>query len=57
LTTYQVTRAVFLRLDPINFFLATSEVLGHLELLESEGRLQSTQRDDGVRWQITTPGV
>ena len=57
LTTYQVTRAVFPRLDPINFFLATSEVLGHLELLESEGRLQSTQRDDGARWQIITPGV
>ncbi len=57
LTTYQVTRAVFPRLEPINFFLATSEVVGHLELLESEGRLRSTQRDDGVKWEITTPGV
>jgi hypothetical protein len=24
---------------------------------ESEGRLLSTRREDGVRWQMTTPGV
>jgi hypothetical protein len=48
---------VFPRLDPINFFLALSEVLGHLELLESQGRLQSTQRAGVVTWQTTTPDL
>ena len=57
LTTYEVTHAVFPRLDPINFFLALSEVLGHLELLESQFRLQSTQRERVVTWQTTTPDL
>jgi glyoxylase-like metal-dependent hydrolase (beta-lactamase superfamily II) len=56
-TTYEVTHAVFPRLDPINFFLALSEVLGHLEWLESQGRLQSTQRERVVTWQTTTPDL
>jgi glyoxylase-like metal-dependent hydrolase (beta-lactamase superfamily II) len=51
LTTYQIARQVFPQLDPLNFFLAISEVLGHLELLESEGRVGATQRDDVVVWQ------
>ena len=51
LTTYQIARRLFPQLDPLNFFLAISEVLGHLELLESEGRVSATQRDDVVVWQ------
>lgn len=57
LTTYEVAHAVFPRLDPISFFLAISEVLGHLELLESQGRLRSTQREGVVKWQTTTPDL
>ena len=57
LTTYEVTRAVFPRLDPISFFLAISEVLGHLEWLESQGCLQSTQREGVVKWQTTPPDL
>jgi glyoxylase-like metal-dependent hydrolase (beta-lactamase superfamily II) len=51
LTTYQIARRLFPQLDPLNFFLAISEVLGHLELLESEGRVSATQRDAVVVWQ------
>jgi glyoxylase-like metal-dependent hydrolase (beta-lactamase superfamily II) len=56
LTTYQVVRPLFPRLDSINFFLAISEVLGHLELLELEGRVQPAQRNGVTIWQATTPG-
>ena len=56
LTTYQVARPLFPGLDPINFFLALSEVLGHLELLAAQGRVQFAQRDGVVIWQTTTPG-
>jgi len=55
LTAYQVARPLFPRLDPINFFLALSEVLGHLELLAAQGRVQFAQRDGVVIWQTTTP--
>jgi len=51
LTTYQITRRLFPQLDPLNFFLAISEALGHLELLESEGRVSATQQDGMVVWQ------
>jgi glyoxylase-like metal-dependent hydrolase (beta-lactamase superfamily II) len=54
LTAFQVARRVFPQLDPLNFFLAMSEVLGHLELLESEGRVSATRRDGVVVWQGTT---
>jgi glyoxylase-like metal-dependent hydrolase (beta-lactamase superfamily II) len=49
-TAYQVAHLLFPRLDPINLFLAISEVLGHLELLESEGRVRSVQRGDAIMW-------
>jgi len=51
LTTYQIARRLFPQLDPLNFFLAISEVLGHLELLESTGRLSAIQRDGVIVWQ------
>jgi hypothetical protein len=54
LTTYQIVRRLFPQLDPLNFFLAISEVLGHLDLLESEGRASAIQRDGVVVWQCQT---
>jgi glyoxylase-like metal-dependent hydrolase (beta-lactamase superfamily II) len=50
LTVYQVARALFPRLDPMNFFLAISEVLGHLELLKAQGQVRSMRRDGVVAW-------
>lgn len=51
LTAFQIMRSLFPVLDPIGFFLAISEVMGHLELLESEGRVRSIRRDSVVMWQ------
>lgn len=54
-TTYQVARALFPSLDPMNLFLALSEVLGHLELLEVEGRVNLVRRDRLAFWQSNGP--
>jgi glyoxylase-like metal-dependent hydrolase (beta-lactamase superfamily II) len=51
LTLYQVARLLFPKLDPMNFFLAISEVLGHLELLESKSRVECFSRDGILAWQ------
>jgi len=52
MTTYQGARLVFPQLDPLNFFLAISEVLGHLELLEADGRVSAEQRDSVIVWRV-----
>jgi len=48
LSTYELTLSLFPRLDPINRFLAISEVLGHLEVLELRGEVASAV-ENGVR--------
>ena len=50
LTIYQVVCALFPKLDPMNFFLAISEVLGHLELLEAQGQVRPMRRDGVIAW-------
>jgi glyoxylase-like metal-dependent hydrolase (beta-lactamase superfamily II) len=52
LTAHQIARLLFSQLDPINSFLAISEVLGHLELLESEGHVHPAQRDGVIVWRV-----
>jgi len=51
LTLYEVTRRVFPKVADAEMFLALSEVLGHLDWLERDGRI--VRRADGVltRWQ------
>lgn len=50
-TAYDLTLYLFPHLDPINRFLAVSEVIGHLEVLELRGEVTSVV-EDGVRlWQ------
>lgn len=56
LTTFEIVHSLFPVLNPVNFFLAISEVMGHLELLESQGRVRSIQRDNVVMWQTYRPG-
>jgi glyoxylase-like metal-dependent hydrolase (beta-lactamase superfamily II) len=51
MTTSRLVRQMFPTLDPLNFFLAVSEVLGHLELLESEGRISQAEYDGVIVWQ------
>jgi glyoxylase-like metal-dependent hydrolase (beta-lactamase superfamily II) len=49
-TTWEITDALFPNRSPLDTFLAVSEVIGHLDVLEMEGRIMG-QRVDGVfRW-------
>ena len=50
LTVHQVARRLFPKLDALNFFLAVSEVTGHLELLETRGQASSTRREGVDYW-------
>ncbi len=56
-TAYDLTLYLFPHLDPINRFLAVSEVIGHLEVLELRGEATSVV-EDGVRiWRMeSSPG-
>lgn len=49
-TPYEISRALFPRLDPVNRFLAISEVIGHLDVLEAEGKVASVLEDGVRRW-------
>ncbi len=51
-TTYDLTLSLFPHLDPVNRFLAVSEVIGHLEVLELQGEVISAVEDGVRRWQI-----
>ncbi len=46
-TVYEISMVIFPRLDPLNRFLALFEVIGHLDWLEAEGRVEC--RADGAR--------
>lgn len=52
-TPYEISRMLFPRLDPVNRFLAISEVIGHLDVLEAEGRVSSAL-EEGVRLWMRT---
>ena len=51
-TVYELTLLLFPRLDPINRFLAISEVLGHLEVLELRGEVASAVENGVRRWWV-----
>ena len=50
-TAYEVAGRFFPQLDPINCFLAISEVIGHLQWLETDGRVVQVKRGGVARWQ------
>jgi glyoxylase-like metal-dependent hydrolase (beta-lactamase superfamily II) len=50
-TAYGIAGRFFPQLDPINRFLAISEVIGHLQWLESDGRVLQVKRGGVARWQ------
>jgi glyoxylase-like metal-dependent hydrolase (beta-lactamase superfamily II) len=50
-TAYEVAGRFFPQLDPINRFLAISEVIGHLQWLETDGRVVQVNRGGVARWQ------
>jgi glyoxylase-like metal-dependent hydrolase (beta-lactamase superfamily II) len=49
-TVYEISLILFPDLDPINRFLAISEVIGHLDLLEHRGEVSSQNSNGVVFW-------
>jgi predicted transcriptional regulator len=49
-TVYQISKVLFPDLDPINRFLAVSEVIGHLDWLEERGQVESRMRSRKRLW-------
>jgi hypothetical protein len=47
-TTWDVTRALFPGRPPMDTFLAISEVIGHLDVLEMDGRVVGEEEVGGV---------
>jgi glyoxylase-like metal-dependent hydrolase (beta-lactamase superfamily II) len=54
LTAHQIAGEFFPDLDPINAFLAISEVIGHLQWLESENEVAKTTCGGLARWRAVT---
>jgi glyoxylase-like metal-dependent hydrolase (beta-lactamase superfamily II) len=50
LTAHEIAGVLFPRLDAVNYFLAISEVVGHLEWQEVEGRVARDERGGVARW-------
>jgi glyoxylase-like metal-dependent hydrolase (beta-lactamase superfamily II) len=50
LTAHGIAVTLFSASDPINYFLAISEVIGHLQWLEVEGRVAHTEQEGAARW-------
>jgi glyoxylase-like metal-dependent hydrolase (beta-lactamase superfamily II) len=50
-TTWDVTYALFPDRSPLDTFLAVSEVIGHLDLLEIEGKIQGEEKDGVILWE------
>ena len=51
-TTWEVTQALFPNLSPLDTFLAISEAIGHLDLLELEGRIESVDSEGMAVWRL-----
>lgn len=49
-TAYQIAGPMFGKLGAIDSFLALSEVIGHLEWLEDQNRVEQARRGEAVYW-------
>jgi glyoxylase-like metal-dependent hydrolase (beta-lactamase superfamily II) len=49
-SAYQIAEPLFGRLDGMESFLALSETIGHLDLLEEQGCIEAEQRDGVIYW-------
>jgi glyoxylase-like metal-dependent hydrolase (beta-lactamase superfamily II) len=49
-TTWEVTQVLFPHRSPLDIFLAVSEVIGHLDLLEMRGQIAASKRDGAIQW-------
>jgi glyoxylase-like metal-dependent hydrolase (beta-lactamase superfamily II) len=52
-TTWDVTQALFPDRSPLDTFLAVSEVIGHLDLLEMEGQIAGQETIGIITWTVT----
>ena len=50
LTAHEIVSALFTVRDPVNYFLAISEVVGHLQWLEVEEQVAHAEQDGVARW-------
>jgi glyoxylase-like metal-dependent hydrolase (beta-lactamase superfamily II) len=56
-TTWDITETLFPDLSPLDIFLAVSEVIGHLDLLEMEGGIAGEEKGSVILWQLLSgPG-
>ena len=55
LTAHEIAGALFPHLDPVNYFLAISEVVGHLQWLEVQGRVARSERGGVAHWRALAP--
>lgn len=51
-TTWDVTHTLFPNLSPLDIFLAVSEIIGHLDLLEMEGRIVGEEKNGVILWRL-----
>ena len=49
-TTWDLVQALFPSRSSLDTFLAVSEVIGHLDLLELEGRIIAQERGGILHW-------
>jgi glyoxylase-like metal-dependent hydrolase (beta-lactamase superfamily II) len=52
-TTWDIVEALFPNRTPLDTFLAVSEVIGHLDLLEMEGSIQGESENGVIRWRLS----
>jgi hypothetical protein len=51
-TTWDVTQILFPDRSPMDIFLAVSEIIGHLDLLEIEGRIKGGDEGGIIHWEV-----
>jgi len=51
-TTWKVVQVLFPNRSPLDTFLAVSEVIGHLDVLEMEGKIGEEVREGVSRWSV-----
>ncbi|HSR31045.1 MAG TPA: MBL fold metallo-hydrolase [Anaerolineae bacterium] len=56
-TTWDVAYALFPDRSPLDTFLAVSETIGHLDLLEMEGRISAEKADGAIVWRLVPQPV
>jgi glyoxylase-like metal-dependent hydrolase (beta-lactamase superfamily II) len=53
-TTWDVTGALFPDRSPLDTFLAVSEVIGHLDVLQMEGKVKGTMVEGEMLWEVVS---